>query len=680
MRRTFLFYLSLLVVIFEAQAQHYGQQAKVLVQVLEETHCQPRTRDDSFSAQLYDAFLDALDPQGLYFSDQCLQSLVPYRLQLDDALQTGNEEFLKKATALYETRLLQTDSLVQAMLARPLPYAQPDTLTLLGHRSSYRPENEQVHQKLWQKVLRYRIGSRLAERDPTLASFAKREQEMRELVRAQEHCKFQKLLYPPEGLDTHVASLFLNAVANQYDPHTAFFSGADKEGFEASLSREAYTFGFEVEEGPNGEIQVAQLMPGGPAWKSNELHKGDVVLEVQLGKDVVDPVCLTAEALNQQMQSTLADRLDITVRNAGGQLTHVKLIKIKLEVEESVIKSFVLHGPQKIGYISLPDFYTEFDSPTQLGCANDVAKAILKLKKEQITGLILDLRFNGGGSLQEAQALAGIFIDVGPLSILQDRDQKPYLLKDVNRGTIYDGPLLVLVNRFSASASELLAAALQDYNRALIVGQTTYGKASAQTILPLPDVPHAPMGFVKVTIDQLYRITGNSHQQRGVAPDVVLPDLYSYLPMSEKDEAHALSFGHVDKKVYYQPGAALPRETLRERSHKRVEHDTVFTRADEAGQLLARRFSQETAIPLELSHFQKAEAHAQQLINQLETCGRRPTTLFEVEADRYEQELLQMDTHRQELNQAVVDDLRHDAYLTEAYQVLLDFIELQSNK
>ena len=256
--------------------------------------------------------------------------------------------------------------------------------------------------------------------------------------------------------------------------------------------------------------------------------------------------------------------------------------------DEDKVKGFILRGAQTVGYISLPAFYEDWeDSRGVKGCANDVATEVIKLKKENISGLILDLRYNGGGSVQEAVELAGIFIDAGPVAQIKTRDAKVITLKDVNRGTVYDGPLLLLVNGSSASASEMVAGTLQDYNRALIVGSPTYGKATAQVVLPMDTAidlntyngKAQASSYIKMTIEKLYRITGNTAQRTGVQPDVTLPDPPDALTQREADEKFALPAITIEANKYYKPLAPLPIAAAQAAARKAMDSSAFFVEA-----------------------------------------------------------------------------------------------------
>ena len=331
----------------------------------------------------------------------------------------------------------------------------------------------------------------------------------------------------------------------------------------------------------------------------------------------------------------------------------------------------------------LPGFYTEWESEGGSSCANDVAKEIVKLKKENIHGLILDLRFNGGGSLGEALDLAGIFIEEGPLCLIKQKDGKIVTLKDPNRGTIYDGPLLLLVNGQSASASELVAASLQDYNRALIAGSATFGKATAQQIFPLQSgtsVITKEKGYAKITMEKLYRVTGKAAQRNGVIPDVPIPDIFDKLTFREKDMPNSLIDDTVKRNAYYKPLGQLPVSLVSVKSATRLNADENFLQIA----------SQQKIITEETQHTQPVSLKWDEVEKELKTemrngfpqvkAGEVLVTAYKADNHSYDKNRLGNDELFSLINKHWVKRLENDIYLEEAYRILTDYITMTNTK
>ena len=558
-----------------------------------------------------------------------------------------------------------------------------DTLTLYIDSLEY-PRNEEAMQKRWQQWIKYQFLRKLAQPVDQVNSLSDtlidKPMYVKQWVLERENCRVQKILDHPMGLEDYVTSKYLGTLAELSDPHTNYFSFSDLLSYVKSTSAEAgsESYGIEFGEKFNGDIQVVDVVPGGPAWKSNELHEGDIL--VQIATDTGEQISLGCNSLDQleELLATKEDELSFTFQNQAGQLKTLTLAKERLSADENAVKSLILEGERKIGYISLPSFYTNWEDDAVDGCSADLARALIKLKREQIEGLILDLRFNGGGSVLEAMDLAGIFIEQGPLALAKQQDGDIRLLKDRNRGTIYDGPMAVMVNGLSASASEMVAAALQDYNRAIIVGSPTFGKSTAQVVRTLDGEPLNDysglssflMGFIKVTIEKLYRLTGRSHQLRGVFPDVSLPDVLEYASPREADYPTALAWDQVEKKVYYKPLEPLPIGEISERSLARIESSASFQEIKTQSLSLYKISQNAQQVVLVPAYFKQAMARYKHL-----TVGTSLADKFVFKAsfDHFDGQ------HPiSNLEQGLLYNIQSDLYINETFQIVSDLIELNN--
>jgi carboxyl-terminal processing protease len=400
------------------------------------------------------------------------------------------------------------------------------------------------------------------------------------------------------------------------------------------------------------------------------------------GKEPVEVSTSTTEEVSDWLTDPNHGMVIFKLKKTNGTVYSVSLQKEKIEKQEDVVKGYVLNGAKKIGYVSLPGFYTTWEDEKGSGCANDLAKEILRLKKENIEGLILDVRFNGGGSLEEALQLAGIFIDEGPLTGVKEKSGKLVFLKDPNRGTAYDGPMVLMVNGQSASASELLAAALQDYNRAVIVGSPTYGKATMQQVFPVDTLlksSSAPSenGYVKITEGKLYRVTGQTAQLNGVKPDVHLPDAFDALHYGEKFTPDALPSDTVKRNGWFKPLPPLPVAQLSQLSSQRLAASQRFQQITSAIQQRKLEESSVKVIPLKLESFEKwAKEHTanEVLYKQKEGVA---TKSFVTLNHRDEVQQVSWNAYAKTLNEGVLKNIQQDAYIEEAYQVILDLIKTQ---
>ena len=481
----------LCVLLLRAQGPLSQQMGRVR-EMAETKHIEPKKIDDAFSVLLYHTFIDNLDPDKMYLTADDRKTLEKYRLSLDEEWQQSATTFFTEAASLYKQRMRQVADMITAVCAKPFEFGLPEYFIL---DDSATAPNEKALARKWYLLLKADVLQRLGQVAGTQLDTRKaiyktevlsREREFREKVKAKYLNGIQRFIGSELDFTKEMSSLYINSFLSCLDPHSDFYDATARQNFESQVSSEAFAFGFSIADNDKGEVVVVQLQPGGPAWMSGMINKDDVLLFLKwAGKEAVDVAGMEASEVEELLDQSNTEKLELTVRKANGKMETVVLQKRKLENDENIVKSYVLKGDKKVGYITLPSFYTVWEDASGSRCAEDVAKEVIKLKKDSVEGLILDLRFNGGGSLQEAIQMAGIFIDEGAIAQMRTKDPKITILKDMNRGVVYNGPLLVLVNGYSASASELLAASLQDYNRAIIAGSRTYGKATGQQVLPV---------------------------------------------------------------------------------------------------------------------------------------------------------------------------------------------------
>ena len=663
-----------------AQTTLLQRKAALVQQAVAKNHIAPRVMDDRFSADLFELFVASIDAGAVYLTRADLQPLQPYRLQLDEEWNGSAWNFLPAFTRLYKQRLQRTDSIVQALCAKPFDFSAPDF---------YKPDtsrcaDEKSWAARWQQLLKYEVLTFLlnaSQNEPqtgvaSKAAFLKREPDARRLVQSKYHNQLKAMLVPEPQFSEALSGVYFNAYLGCMDAHSAYFDVTAKQHFESGLNPDGYYFGFTLADGEEGTVVITHLEPGGPAWNSGVLHKGDVFLKLRwAGKETIALDGMSAMEISALLDQSNTDNLLLYVRKQNAAVDSVVLQKQKMSNEENIVKSFVLKGTQNIGYIMLPGFYSEWEAASGSHCAYDVAKEIVKLKQDNITGLVLDLRFNGGGSLQEAIEMAGIFIDEGSVCQIRTRE-KTTSLKDVNRGVIWSGPLLLLVNGQSASASELLAASLQDYNRAVIAGTPTYGKATGQQILPVETNNGSVVvnestqsnGFVKLTTSRLYRNTGLAVQKQGVQPDIILPDAYQQFAQKEKDERHALPADTVPPYKYFKPLKPLPLSSLKQASSART------SKLQASGKAVPGTWGNAVPgivqIPLKWDDALADYAASVKEYNQW-TAAKQPTTLYTPVNNKADGLAFARSGH---LNQRWISRLATDRTIEEAYQIVLDLI------
>jgi carboxyl-terminal processing protease len=685
MKKVFTLSLILLPVLLFSQTDLRAKTI-TLRRFLEQQHYKPIQWNDTSSTMLYNRWMEEIDDEKIFFTQKEITSIELFKTKLDDELLGKGWSFFNQFTAAYKLRLQKTDSLVKALTAKPFDFTKPDNIVLPFASFS---ANETEFALRWQRYLKWRVLQQIAQKvsdsngpDTKLpANFVKLEIDAREKIRQKELLYIKNLLSTPAEFIHDLEDEYLNCIAWCYDPHTTYMNQREKKEFDTEMSASEYSAGLDLEEDEKGDKTISYLQPGGSAWRSGQLHKGDIITSVKTeGKEKVASE-IPEEELNRYLSGNNEADVEVTVRTSAGEIKTTTLHKEKVTDDEGIVKSYVLHGKQNIGYINLPGFYSREDETTNEkdikydGCANDVSKEIVKLRKDTIAGLILDLRFNGGGSMWEAMQLAGIFIDIGPVASVKDKTAKVQFLKDPNRGTVYDGPLIVLINGASASASEFVSAVLQDYNRALIVGGTTYGKGTAQQVLPLDtnkiDASKKYEDFVKVTLNKFYRVNGSTTQWKGVVPDILLPDLYGMDDYKEKSNASALLPDN-SKPGMYQALPALPVAMLAAKSKQRTDANVYFKGISSFTNWIVQ-VKKERNVNLQWNGYAVQYTAAMKMYKQFEEDKQTNNNIAITNNGFDWQRILQSTQRSKDINNTYLKQLNKDETLAEAFQILLDW-------
>lgn len=518
--------------------------------VLQKRHYKPKPVDDSLSVYVFNTVIDGLDEGKTLFLQDEFDKLAVHKLKIDDYLLSNDCSFFGDFISAYKNALQRNRDFVVEIGKENLVYNTKDTIYFSKKTFPYLKDPEKI-KKFLRKKITYDILEDIAKmsknRDSLQQHLEKLGKTSKQKVLESYLCKLDNQLSPPEGFDNSIYNRFFSTFCNYFDPHSTYFNYNEKASFVSSISTENYSLGLYVSQNEKEEIVVEELVPGGPAYSTQKIDKGDQLIKLAANNTEYTVSCASLEAITEIVYSDTYKNVQLTLRKKDGTIYSVNLEKKVMKADDHSVYSFILGDKNPVGYIKVPSFYTAFDNESNQGCADDVAKEIAKLKKDDIKGLIIDLQFNGGGSMDEVIRMAGMFVNFGPIAIITDKKMDYNIVKDYNRGMLYNGPMVVLVNGLTASASEFFAGVMQDYNRALIVGNTTLGKATMQTILPL-DNTKEPEDFVKVTLDKFYRVTGKSSQYIGIVPDVELPSFFedllpreSSMPTAIKNDSLALN-------------------------------------------------------------------------------------------------------------------------------------------
>jgi carboxyl-terminal processing protease len=646
-------------------------------------HVQPRPVDKTFSYDLFLQMIRALDPDKIYFNAEDIGSLSSYQYTLDQELLNRKEDFLRELIHLYERKINQTDSLLDKLSKTRFDLHINEVYTVTED-SNFAP-NETLRRKKLYKLVKRNVLETISDIYEEDSSRKYMKADSLEPAARKKVChafkrEIQRNLQIKDGLPGFVCNAWCESVASCYDPHTEFFSPGKKDEFQGELGDKQLQFGFSLGEGKDA-TEITRLKPGSPAYKSGLIHEGDEILALQWdGHEEVDVSDASTDEVNAFISGDHGNNLTLTLKKSDGTTRKVTLQREKaaLDDDNSKVRSFILNGDHRIGFISLPAFYTDWngDEGGNNGCADDVAKEIIKLKKENISGLILDIRYNGGGSMLEAIAMTGIFIDFGPVGMTRDKEGKVYTMKDVNRGSVYDGPLILLINGFTASASEMLAGTLQDYNRAVIIGAPSFGKATAQVVLPLDtlfDEQHMDRmktaeNYIKITIERLFRVNGTSAQQTGVIPDIYLPDYSETQSEREKSLPFSLANISIDPNKYYHPYPAIDLAHLKSYSKAFIDTSRSFIAFNNyLNLLIGAQVLQDQS--LVLTKMMETRNKIDSNLRQREYIINQTVPPFEIEWNQFEKARMKADNDLQRMNDMYTDVLYRDTGLLLAYEI-----------
>jgi carboxyl-terminal processing protease len=670
---------------FALKAQNHDKACDIFSKVnilLQEKHYKPKPVDDSLSVYVFETVMESLDDNKTLFLQQEYDQLALHRLKIDDYITNKDCSFFTDFLAVYKKALERNKAFVQEIAGQPLPYYTKDTIHYSKKTFPYNNDPARIKNYLRKKIT-FDILSDVAKlsknKDSLKLHLEALGKTSREKIIEGYLCRLDGMLAPSEGFDNTLYNLFFSTFCSYFDPHSTYFNYNEKASFVSSISTENYSLGLYVSQNDNEEIIVEEVVPGGPAYRTEKVDKGDQILKLAANGTEYAVSCTSMETISDIVFSDNYKEVQLTLRKKDGTIYSVNLEKKIMKADDHSAYSFILGEKNPVGYIRLPSFYTAFDTDSKQGCADDVAKEIAKLKKDTINGLIIDLQFNGGGSMDEVIRMAGMFINFGPLAVITDKGKAYNVVKDYNRGMLYDGPVVVLVNGFSASASEFFAGVMQDYNRALIVGNTTVGKATMQTILPLEEKDGEPKDFVKVTVDKFYRVTGKSSQYTGIIPDVPLPSFFDDLLPRESSSPTALKNDSLQN--YSTRFTPLP-DTENKRaialSKTRTEANTDFALISAVNKKINAVYDANKE-PLAVTFDAVfADVHAMDGIWKNISDASEKQQDFKITNTTYTAEMLTYDEYLKNANEYKMKAAKNDIYINEAIQILTDLNRLNN--
>ncbi|MFG1493111.1 carboxy terminal-processing peptidase [Halobacteriovorax sp. ZH4_bin.1] len=690
----------------------------LLIEVLEKLHYKKLKVNDDLSKNAFKEFVQKVDYSKQFLYENDVKELKKYESLMDDEMRSGNYKLVLDAMKIKTQRIQEADALRKKMFKEKFNFYGNEVVELDPEKRHF-AKNKSEFEKNWRLTYKQSVMARYismkedqddlknpkknnkkknGKKDKKKLSSEKILTEKEIVAKAHEAIDKKYRLYFERLLkDTRedYMELFYNSVGAVFDPHTAYLAPKRKEDFDIDMSGQLEGIGAVLSE-DEGYIKVVEIVPGGAAWRQKELEVDDLILAVSEGSSEKEPVDLVGMRVDDAVRYIRGKKgtvVKLHVKKADGSRKTIGITRDVVKIGASFAKSSVLElkGVKgKFGYINVPKFYREFNGT--INCTDDVRAELKRLKKQKVNGVILDLRNNGGGALTDAQLMSGLFIKEGPIVQTRNYLNQVETLADTDPGIEYSGPLIVMVNRYSASASEILAAAMQDYKRAVIVGgAVTHGKGTVQVVYSLDQGLNKMMGqefgALKLTIQKFYRVNGGSTQYKGVTPDIVIPDPMSYAENREQDLTYSLKWDQIKPKEYQKwPGKQYNMKKLIKASKKRVAKDERMKKIEESVAYLKKR-RKETELKLNIDSWMKEEEANKKKLEDLKLDQENKNlivTHFEESLKSHETvkkgEDKQWKEDFKQRKEEWVSSLRKDAGLEEAIYIMRDMIAQQAKK
>lgn len=695
MNRKFIQYSLPLILIafFSFTIYQSGRKEKVLLEVLtkslEAGHYEGYKIDDLISGRLYKKYIENLDYGKRYFLKSDIEMFEKFKYTIDDEINSRSFNFFDQTVELINKRQTEVENFYTEILEKPFNFDKKEQFETDPKKLDY-PKSEKDRKERWRKLLKYQTLVKLhnlltiqenaiADKDTAFKTetFEALKKKAREKVAKDYKQMFRRLnrLNEKDRL-----SVYLNALTESYDPHSEFMPPKEKANFDIRMSGKLEGIGAQLQEQNDGYIKVTRIVPGSASWKQGLLKAGDLILKVAQGDgEPLNIVGMRIDNAVQYIRGKKGTEVRLTIKKPDGSIVVIPIIRDVVILEETFAKSAILKkegSDFKTGYIYLPQFYVDFNNRNGRHCSKDVELEIEKLKRENVGGIILDLRNNGGGSLPDVVDMAGLFIKEGPIVQVKGRYGKPYILKDRDPRIQYDGKLIIMVNTLSASASEILAAAMQDYERAIIVGSPiTFGKGTVQKIVNLDQMINneyddvKPLGALRLTIQKFYRINGGATQLKGVEADIDLPDLYGGVEIGERELDDVIPWDEIEAVKYIKwenPVTGL--SVLKKKSEERVGKNGDFNLVNENSQRKKKQ-RKITVYSLNLKKYRTNQKKLKEESKKYDNIFKEKTSVFAYSL-KEDLERISGDSLKIAGAQEWVKSLGKDAYLEETVKIM----------
>lgn len=652
----------------------------LITYVLEKGHYDPKNIDDDFSVEVFEDFINGLDPTKRYFLESDVKDFEQYKFQIDDQIKNTDITFFNAVYERLMARMKEAKGIYKEVLSEPFDYSAKENIDIDYEKQTFVKSRKDLKER-WRKQLKY---ATLGNYDSKIEVNEEDSKKKINLKEAEKEARVDTEATLDEFFD-FVSDLerkdwfvqYINTIVEEFDPHTFYFAPEEKEKFDTRMSGKFEGIGARLQKKQEG-VKIVEIISGGPVWRDRQIEVGDEILKVgQHGETPISIVEMRLDDAIKLIKGAKGTIVDLTMRKVDGTIEVISITRDVVEIEETFAKSAnIIKGNEKFGIINLPQFYVSFDDyEGERNAASDVAKEVERLKEEGAEGLILDLRDNGGGSLKTVVEMAGLFIKNGPIVQVRSNDNQKEVHDDIDDRIQWDGPLVILVNELSASASEILAAAMQDYKRAVVIGsKQTFGKGTVQNVIPLDRIvrsnEHGDLGAIKLTTQKFYRINGGSTQLEGVKSDVVVPDRYSYIDLGERDQQNPLAWDKISPADYTIWDGHIDYETTIANSKKRMEKNSQIKLIEENARWLKEQQS-ETVVSLNYIDYKEDEAKSLEKSKYFKTLSAYDSKLT-FESLKYEENLFTQDSVLRQKRKRWHEDLVKDVYVEEAVNVLED--------
>ncbi len=663
-----------------------------LMQTIEYVHYAPKKVDDELSKHIYKTYLDRLDGYKRYFTQKDLDQLKKYELTIDDQINGLSFEFFNTSLPLLDEGMKKAETYFNEAINASINFNKGDMYETDPDKMTFAKNDGDLKDK-WKQIIQWEVTTKWvqnieSQKEKGNKDGNKTDEELKaDAIKdvKKRYVDFFERMKKLRRSDRMEA--YLGTIANYFDPHTDYFSPKEKQDFDINMGGKLEGIGARLQ--TDGDYtKVFNIVVGGPAWKTKKLEDNDIIMKVtQKGQEPVDITGMRVDDVVQLVRGKKGTVVILTVKKKDNSIVDIAIERDEVQLDDSKAKSVILNMPgkvQNIGYINLPKFYSTFEDGGN-SCAEDVATEIKKLKAQNVNGIILDLRNNSGGSLNDVVQMSGLFIEEGPIVQVKDRSGRPSLHNDKDDSVLYSGPLVIMVNQYSASASEIIAAAMQDYNRAIIVGSTsTFGKGTVQRFFDLDRGINGyndlkPLGNVKMTTQKFYRVNGGSTQLKGVIPDIVYPDIYHYIETGEKEYDNPLEWSEIAPVKYGQHVVVLEnKQKLVDNSKERVGQSKDFNLILERALKLKEERDQ-SKYPLKLNSYREMVEKREEDGKKYENLLKNDILGLEIINLKDDMPKINMDESNKAKNEEFVKDLRKDIYLEETMYVIRDMINLEKS-